>query len=751
MKRASILRLAPLRGRFFRQMVEGDHDLPPAPSSSAVNSSSALEQEPAQCERLILQPMVRQSYYEHRGVDFSKARGQEPFVAVGWDEALKLVAEALAVTQSDGAGIYGGCYSRSGGGTFHDPQSQLQRFLQCAENSADVIYTQSYEVEETLAQRIMGEMVPRFIDANAVNNCKRVVCFGAMEEAGFPISSSADLKKASLTKSIADKGIPVVKISPVRDGVDARLRACWLQCRPNSEAAVMMGLIHTLIEEELYDREFVDRYCTGFDIFADYIVGATDGVPKSAAWAAAKSLVSEDDLLMLARLMAAEPCVIRLSASVLNIEHGEQALWAAIALVAALGYLGASDAGLFMESSDDAPQTQRRMWPFVFGSESGPRPNTFRLVPFPRLAEMLESPGRAFQFNGKTVRYPNIGLIYLVSGSNDHPNFNHLRTAWSCPRAVVCHESCWTPAARLADIVLPHLPAAELKDFEPTCLPQRAHTDCFSESLPEAWSDYEIFSALAERLGFGQSFTLGKCAAEWIKHLGQAAPAPHLEDDGAAAEEATSFHRFLSAPETFPLRTPSGKIEIFSQTIANFGYRDCGGHPVWYEKREWLGGSLTAVYPFHLLSTRSARSIRGGGSYRRANEREHGFVRINPRDALRLQLKDGDMSLVSNARGGLIAKVLTSTDIICGVLHVIYDSPLELLDSTSPFGISVNGNPCTVTSGVCSSALSQAATIHSCLVNIEKVGDPVALAIGPTGPDILYNVSPSAIRFASRR
>jgi biotin/methionine sulfoxide reductase len=749
MKRASLLRLATLRGRFFRHVVESDVEGPPYAGSSGSLLPPIEAQGPTGSERLILQPMIRKSYYDRSGTGLCAERGQEPFVAVGWDEALERVAEAIASTKAAGASIYGGTFSRSEGGLFHDPQSQLQRFLRYSGDSPDITYTHPFTVEETLAYHVIGDVLPRLADAQVLENCKRVVCFAGSGQSTLSFGSDAHPESVIRAKSVADKGIPVVNIGPVRDSIDIRLRACWLKCRPASDVAVMLCLIHTLIEEELYNRAFVDRYCTGFDVFADYVLGVTDGIPKNAGWASAQSLVPEEDLLMLARLMAAEPCVVQLSASVLSVEHGEQVLWAAIALVAALGYLGAANAGLLMECKNHDAHTQRPMWPFVFGSESGPCPDSFRLVPFGRLAEMLESPGRVFQLNGATIRYPDIGLVYLVADIANPQNFNHLRAAWASPETVVCHASSWTPTSRFADIVLPHLPPAELKDFDLAETRERAHTDFFSESLPEAWSDYDIFSALADKLGFGQSFSRGRCATEWIAHLSQRALKERTPGNRALKETAESFERFLSAPETYPLKTPSGKVELFSKTIADFGYRDCGEHPAWYEKREWLGSSLAAVYPFHLLSADPPRG--NEDTTGPTHERRHGSVRINPRDAFLLQLQDGDLSMVSNARGGFIARVLTSTDVSCGVLQVSHDSSLELLDVTDRYGISRYGNPCTVTSDGGTSSLSQSPTINSCLVNIEKVEDLLAFTTGSTGPEILYNVSPTAIRFASRR
>jgi biotin/methionine sulfoxide reductase len=46
---------------------------------------------------------------------------------------------------------------------------------------------------------------------------------------------------------------------------------------------------------------------------------------------------------------------------------------------------------------------------------------------------------------------------------------------------------------------------------------------------------------------------------------------------------------FRAAPASHPLRTPSGKIEIFSATIDKMKLEDCAGHPAWFEPAEWAG------------------------------------------------------------------------------------------------------------------------------------------------------------------
>ena len=55
------------------------------------------------------------------------------------------------------------------------------------------------------------------------------------------------------------------------------------------------------------------------------------------------------------------------------------------------------------------------------------------------------------------------------------------------------------------------------------------------------------------------------------------------------AEGRIFLSDFFKDPVANPLGTPSGKIEIFSQTVDSFNYDDCRGHPIWLEPVEWLG------------------------------------------------------------------------------------------------------------------------------------------------------------------
>src|SRR3954453_16471280 len=112
---------------------------------------------------------------------------------------------------------------------------------------------------------------------------------------------------------------------------------------------------------------------------------------------------------------------------------------------------------------------------------------------------------------------------------------------------------------------------------------------------------------------------------------------------------------FRADPEGAALRTPSGRIEIFSETIASFGYDDCPGHPAWLEPAEWLGADLAARFPLHLISNQPYTRLHS--QYENASYSQDSKVggrepiRLHPDDAHSRGIADGDVVRVFNDRG----------------------------------------------------------------------------------------------------
>ena len=132
-------------------------------------------------------------------------------------------------------------------------------------------------------------------------------------------------------------GVEFISVSPLRSDMIDDVDAAWLSIRPNSDAALMIGLCHVLLDEGLQDRAFLDRYCVGFDQFAQYLTGASDGIVKDASWASAICAIDAEAIKTLARRMAKSRTMLSFSWSLTRQAHGEQPFWAGITLAAMLG------------------------------------------------------------------------------------------------------------------------------------------------------------------------------------------------------------------------------------------------------------------------------------------------------------------------------------------------------------------------------------------------------------------------------
>ena len=466
---------------------------------------------------------------------------------------------------------------------------------------------------------------------NIAAHTELIVSFGGMAPKNLQVSfgGTGPHRSRGWIERLGEAGIEAVSISPLRDDAAAGLGARWLPIRPNSDTALMLGLAHTLVAEDLHDRAFLDRYCVGFERFRAYLDGSRDGIAKDADWAAARSDIAADEIRALARRMAATRTMITLSYSLaarrlgraadLDGHRARPACWAQIGLPGGgfgIGYGAMGSIG--NEKIGAGPR----------GLSTGKDP-TGSFIPVARIADMLLEPGGEYAFNGRQRFYPDIRMVYWAGGNpfHHHQDLNRLLRAWRKPETVVVQDPFWTPAARHADIVLPAATALERNDIgagagDSTIYAMRRAV----EPVGEARSDYDIVTALAGRLGLAEEFTGGKDELGWIRETYDGFAA-RMAREGAELPPFEAFWRdgrvrvrepeddfvlladFRADPEANPLRTPSGRIEIFSETVAGFGYDDCPGHPVWIEPREWLGAPLAARFPLHLVSNQPATRL----------------------------------------------------------------------------------------------------------------------------------------------
>jgi biotin/methionine sulfoxide reductase len=412
----------------------------------------------------------------------------------------------------------------------------------------------------------------------------------------------------------------VINISPVRDDGPAAVRPVWIPIRPNTDTAMMLALVHTLVCEGLHDEAFLSRYCAGFERVLPYVTGETDGQPKSADWAAAITGISADEIRSLARRMAATRTMVTATWSLQRADHGEQPYWALILLAAALGQIGLPGGGFGFGYGSAAGIADA---PLLFREPTLELiPNPARLaIPAARIADCLLNPGEPYDFNGTRATYPDIRFVYWAGGNpfHHHQDINRLRRAWQKPETIVVQEPWWTATARHADIVLPATTTLERNDIG--CAGRDRYVIAMQKAIDpvgQARDDFEIFCSLAGRLGCEEVFAQGRDEIAWLRHIfekwrdGARTNQAALPDFAGfweqgyfeiprLAEEYVLFGDFRADPDKHKLRTPSGRIELYSDRIAGFGYDDCPPHPTWIEPAEWLGA--VGGFPLHLVSS----------------------------------------------------------------------------------------------------------------------------------------------------
>jgi len=714
----------------------------------------------------IRQPMVRKSWLE-KGPGHG-VRGGEPFVAIDWARALDLVAGELDRVRRDhgNQAIFAGSYGWASAGRFHHAQSQLKRFLNLIGGFTYAVNAYSHAAAECIMPYVAGNFFGLQNEHHSwptiAEHSELVVAFGGMPLKNAQVNSGGTLRHntADGLRRCRDRGVRFINVGPVRDDVADFLQADWLAPRPNTDVALMLGLAHTLVAEDRHDPAFLDRYCVGFDRFLPYLMGKTDGQPKDAEWAAGITGLDAGVIRDLARDMADKRTLITLSWSLQRADHGEQPYWMAITLAAILGQIGLPGGGFgygYGAVSAVGDHTSMIRWASVPQGENA----VTHHIPVSRIAEMLENPGGQLDYNGKALTFPDVRLIYWAGGNpfHHHQDLNRLVAAWQKPETVVVHEPWWTPIARHADIVLPVTTALERNDV--ACSSRDGFLLANKQALPafaEARSDHAILTGLADRFGCSDAFTEGRDEMEWLRHLydisrQRAAQSgfemPDFDDFWAAGrlelplpEQPKVFlDGFRADPKAAPLDTPTGKLEIWSDTIAGYGYDDCPGHPVWQAPYEWLGAEQAARYPLHLVSnqpvTRLHSQLDHGPVSRDSKIAGREPMTINPADATARGIADGDVVRVFNDRGACLAGAVVSDAVMPGAIQLPTGAWFDPATPGVPGGLEKHGNANVLTADRGTSKLAQGPTAHSCLVEVERFDGDVPPVTVFDPPEIL--------------
>ncbi len=712
-------------------------------------------------------PMVRKSWLENGPGSNTEKRGAEPFVEVSWETVERLVADELRrVCDTYGnEAIYGGSYGWGSAGRFHHAQSQVHRFLNSIGGYTRSINSYSLAAGEVILPHVLGGLTD-FVHyptpwRNIAEHTDLMVAFGGLPIKNGQISQGGVgfHHQRSLMKDAAKAGVQFVNVSPLQTDTIGELSAEWLPCRPSTDTALMIALAHTLVSENLHDREFIDRYTVGCSAFEAYLNGEVDGIPKSAEWAADICGLDAEAIRQLARRMAQCRTMISVSWSLTRQAHGEHAYWAAIALAALLGQIGLPGGGIgFGYSAEHSIGYNFEILPAAALPQG--RRGVDTVIPVSRIADMLLGPGTPFEYNGKSYTYPDIHLVYWAGGNpfHHHQDLNRLVAAWRKPETIIVNDWCWNANARHADIVLPSTTPLERRDIamsklDPVIVAMRKAI----EPVGEARDDYEIFAGIARQMGCEDAFTEGRSSDEWIELLYEKTKTrsataglelPSIEELESMGwfevpirdNDRVMMSKFRSDPQAYPLGTPSGRIEIFSEKIASFGYDDCPGHPTWMEPPEWLGGP-DLRFPLHLISNQPTAKLHSQldhGPISR-NEKIHGReqVLLHPDDAAERNIEHHEVVRVFNDRGSCLAAAVIDEGVMPRVIQLATGAWFDPAVPGEIGSMCKHGNPNVLTLDKGTSRLAQGPTAHSCLVDVERFEGELPAVTAFEPPEII--------------
>ncbi|MBN2552006.1 MAG: molybdopterin-dependent oxidoreductase [Spirochaetales bacterium] len=587
----------------------------------------------------------------------SGPRGSGRYREVGWKEALRVVAERLERIRAAGdpqaVMRLGG--SGSPRGALHNTDLLTKRFLSLFGGFTDLSGSYSAGAELFVNPYLFGpaHAGSAGIDAATLRHSRLILLWGAN-----PADTRFGAELCTRIREQRRRGTPVITIDPRCSRTARSLSDQWIAVRPGSDTALMAAILYVLLEEELVDRVFVREHSLGFEALERYVLGRDDGEAKTPSWAGEICGTGRDVILRLARLYGkSRPAALIPGLSIQRTIGGEEAIRMAVALQTATGNVGVpgGSSGSSAWGRLPDPRCGRMTVP-----PGGPRPE----VPEYRWADAILE-GRSGGYPGDIRALYNVGGNYLATGSDVRKNIR----AFAKVDFSVCHDCFLTPTAAHCDVVLPVTTFLEREDI---VFPESNHllySHKAIEPVGQSRNDYDIFCGLADLLGFGREYSLGRSAGEWLECFLEESEIPDADEFrrtgiySGPEQERCGLSEFAADPEGFPLSTPSGKIEIASAGYARLGFP---AFPT------WRGFRTGEEYPLYLITPHA----RYRTNSQHANdpwfvERETQLLWMHPRDAAARGIPEGSRVEAASPQGKLRVTVRVTEEIMPGVVCLL--------------------------------------------------------------------------------
>lgn len=732
-------------GAFYAKVRDGKvYDLIPQESDKAPTVLTKGLIDRVYSQSRVKFPMVRKSFLEGKANN-KELRGKEEFVRVSWDKALDIVAKKLKDTPNQNI------FNASYGGWGHPGRVARSNVLtgRFFNSIGGAVRTQGEYSNGAAGQvnpYIVGDMEVYSLQTaheQFIEHSEVIVLWGADWLKNNKIDFAvANRKNDEYYKQYKKSNIKFISIDPISTTTSKFFGAEEIKIRPNTDIALMLAMMNHLYKTGKYDADFVKKYTDGFDKFLPYLLGSKDGIAKTPEWAAKITEVPASKIKELAELFVSKRTFISGNWAMQRAHHGEQADWGIITLASMIGQIGLPGAG-FGFSMHYAGGGQARSGKKIVPGMSQGKSKVKDYVPASRISDMLMNPGKKIEYKGNPVTYQKAEVMYIC-GSNvvgHHPNTNELIKAMREPEMVVVNEPWWTSTAKMADVVFPSTSTFERDDLTFGGSYSQDYVYAMKkviEPVGESRNDFEIFEELTKRISkkAWKKFTKKRTQMDWIKYLYKKTDASktvsfeEFWEKGfvkyeipAKAYKYVRHSSFRKDPVKNALKTESGKIQIYLDKFEKFGYNDFKGHVTWFEPAEYLGSKEAKTYPLHLVSPHPTYRIHSQldntwvQRVHKVNGREP--IRINPADAKKFGVNDGDVVEVYNTRGRLLAGAVVTNDIRAGVVAIEEGAWYRPVDAKEENTLCNNGHVNVLTSSRPTSSMAQATAVNTTLVAVK--------------------------------
>ena len=458
------------------------------------------------------------------------------------------------------------------------------------------------------------------------------------------VHTTGGMRRESLSTAL-ENGAKLVVIDPKKIDM-AGIADLWIRVRPGSDGAFALGALKVIIEEKLYDQDIVSHWTVGFEELEEQVSRFSLGDVERVTW------VPRGQIQEFARLYAqTRPGVIQWGNALDMVKNAFQTGRVIAIMRSITGNLNVPGGDVFLTPA-----------PFT-------RPGRFFLLKkYPRRAErILGDQFKAAQFSAfipphtmtkailKEKPYPiKAAMFILTNPIVSYPNSRETYQAFMKLDFIVVSELFMTPTAALADIVLPIAWGVEHEElgYWPGWYEEiRAHPKIV-DPPGECWPDTKIINELAKRMGFSEDF--------W-EHDDEALDVM-LEPSGLTYEEFKE-QRVLHARREYKrhdYRTPSGKLEIYSEQLKKMGYSPM---PLWEELSPQP--EITDEYPLLFTNAKEeAYMLSGYKQVATARKiRPDPVVELNADTAQELGLNEGDWVCIETSQGRVRQKLSLNKDI----------------------------------------------------------------------------------------